>query len=118
MKTVCIFSLQKLFGVPAGLRANVTLSVIYYIPSHKEYKQVEQFHSFFGGEENFRIHYKEATKIRYGCLLCDFRNLRLYRHGANTVKPELVWAKYNEDGSEWTGTFSNNVDNNTDNKNV
>ena len=117
MKTVCIFSLQKLFGVPTGPRANVTLSVIYYIPSHKEYKQVEQFHSFFGGEANFRVHYEEATKIRYGCLLCDFRNLRLYKHGANTVKPEMLWAKYNDDGSEWNGA-SADADETAEKKNV
>jgi len=102
LKTVAIFSLQRLKGIPSGLRANTTVSVIYYIPSHKEYKQIEEFHSFFGGEQNFREHYEKATGIKYGCLVCDFRNLKLYRHGADTTKPELMWSKYNDDGSAWT----------------
>jgi len=101
MKTISIFSLQRLKGIPSGLRANTTISIIYYIPSHKEYKQVEEFHSFFGGEKNFREHYETATGQRYGCLVCDFRNLRLYKHGANTSRPELLWAKYDEDGNPW-----------------
>ena len=101
MKTISIFSLQRLKGIPSGLRANTTLSVIYYIPSHKEFKQIQEFHSFFGGEKNFLEHYTTATNQRYGCLVCDFRNLRLYKHGANTSKPELLWAKYGEDGNPW-----------------
>jgi hypothetical protein len=101
MQSIAIFSLQRLKGIPSGLRANTTVSVIYYIPSHKEYKQVEEFHSFFGGEQNFAEHYNSATSIKYGCLVCDFRNLRLYAHGANRAKPELLWAKYNDDGTAW-----------------
>ncbi len=101
MKTICMFSLQRLKGIPSGLRANTTISVIYYIPSHKEYKQVEEFHSFFGGEKNFRKYYEEATSQRYGCLLCDFRNLRMYKHGANTSRPEMLWAKYDDNGNPW-----------------
>ncbi len=103
LKTIAIFSLQRLKGIPAGLRANTTISVIFYIPSSKEYKAVEEYHSFFGGEQNFRKCYDEATKVKYSCLLCDFRNMRMYKHGGNTSKPELIWAKYNDDGSPWTG---------------
>tara|TARA_R110000824_G_scaffold46573_1_gene133623 strand:- start:2154 stop:2975 length:822 start_codon:yes stop_codon:yes gene_type:complete len=102
MKTICMFSLQRLKGIPSGLRANTTISVIFYIPSHKEFKQIQEFHSFFGGEKNFLEHYTNATNTRYGCLICDFRNLRMYKHGGNTNRPELLWAKYNSDGTEWT----------------
>ena len=111
LQTIAIFSLQRLKGIPSGLRANTTISVIYYIPSSKEYKQIEEFHSFFGGEKNFREHYETATNIKYGCLVCDFRNLSLYAHGANRSSPELLWRKYGDDGQKWTPPNADTINN-------
>ncbi len=77
----------------------------------KEYKQIEEFHSFFGGEENFREHYETATSIKYGCLVCDFRNLSLYAHGANRSSPELLWRKYDDNGNAWTPPNADTINN-------
>jgi len=94
LKTIFIFSLQRLKGVPAGMRANTTIAIIYYIPSDKELKSVTEYCSFLGGEKNFLEKYKEATAVRYGCLLCDFRGFKMYKHGADLERPELIWSMY------------------------
>ena len=108
LKTIFIFSLQRLKGVPASMRANTTLAVIYYIPSDKELKAVAEYCSFLGGERNFLEKYKQATSVRYGCLLCDFRGFKMYRHGADLNQPELIWQMYLDSGEAANGKLDLN----------
>ena len=102
LKTIFIFSLQRLKGVPSGMRANTTLAIIYYIPSDKELKAVAEYCSFLGGERNFLKYYHMATSVRYRALICDFRGFKIWQHGAGMDKPELLWRMYNDDGSAAT----------------
>ena len=34
--------------------------------------------------------------------------MRMYKHGGTTTRPELIWAKYNDDGSPWNGDIQLN----------
>ena len=43
--------------------------------------------------------YKEACGIKYGFLLADFRDMKLYKWGANRPEPIEIYSRYNEDGT-------------------
>jgi hypothetical protein len=99
MKSILIYSLQALKGLPPTIRSNISHSIIFYQPSSKQYNDLEELHSFFGGEENFRRCYTESTSVKYGFMLCDWRDLKIYKWGAELDAPEEIWSKFDEAGN-------------------
>ena len=99
MKTILIYSLQALKGLPPTIRSNISHSIIFCQPSSKQYEHLEELHAFFGGEENFRACYTEATGIKYGFMMADWRDLKLYKWGAELPEPVEIWSKYDENGN-------------------
>jgi hypothetical protein len=85
--------------VPSGIRANISHSVTYNQPSAKEFAALLDLHSAFGGEDNFIQMYQEACSVRYGALLCDFRNMIAYKQVPDTGEIVELYRRYNEDGS-------------------
>jgi len=99
LKSVIMFSNQRVVGVPSGIRANISHSVTYNQPSAKEFGALLDLHSAFGGEDNFIQMYNEACSVRYGALLCDFRNMIAYKQIPDTGEIVELYRRYNEDGS-------------------
>ena len=99
LKSVIMFSNQRVVGVPSGIRANISHSVTYNQPSAKEFAALLDLHSAFGGEDNFIQMYQEACSVRYGALLCDFRNMIAYKQVPDTGEIVELYRRYNEDGS-------------------
>jgi hypothetical protein len=56
-------------------------------------------HNCFGGEEQFNSMYEEACGVRYGALMCDFREMKAYRQDPSTGEITEIYSRYNEDGS-------------------
>ena len=108
MKTILIYSLQALKGLPPTIRSNISHSIIFYQPSSKQYEHLEELHAFFGGEENFRACYTEATGIKYGFMMADWRDLKLYKWGAELPAPVEIWSKYDENGNLNANALSKN----------
>ena len=99
LKSVIIFSNQRIVGIPANIRANISHTVTYNQPSAKEFAKIVELHSAFGGEQNFIDLYNDACNIRYGALLCDFRNMKAYKQIPDTGEIIEVYSRYNDDGS-------------------
>ena len=99
LKAVIMFSNQRVVGVPSGIRANISHSVTYNQPSAKEFTALLDLHSAFGGEQNFISMYTEACSVRYGSLLCDFRNMIAYKQCPETGEIVELYRRYNDDGS-------------------
>ena len=99
LKSLIIFSNQRVVGVPSNIRANISHSVIFNQPSSKEYERLVEMHNCFGGEENFNSMYNEACSIRYGALMCDFREMKAYKQDPTTGEITEIYSRYNEDGS-------------------
>jgi len=98
-KQVVIFSLQALKGLPPTIRSNVSHSIIFYQPSTKQLNDIVELHSNMGGEETFKSLYDEATAQKYGFLLCDWRDMKAYKWGAELPEPTEIWSRYDEDGN-------------------
>ena len=98
-RSLVIYSLQALKGgLPSNIRANVSHSIIFYQPSSKQLGDIVEMHSLMGGEENFLNCYNEATSVKYGFLLCDFRDMKVYKWGGDTDAPIELWSRYDENG--------------------
>lgn len=98
LRNLCIFSLQALKGLPPTVRSNVSHSIIFYQPSTKQLNDIIELHSNMGGEKVFRQLYEEATAEKYGFLLCDWRDMKAYKWGANLPEPIEIWSRYDDDG--------------------
>ena len=98
LRSVVFFSLQAVKGLPATIRSNLSMTIVFYQPSQKQYADIVELHSLMGGEDNFIRCYKEATDKKYGFLLCDWRKMRMFKHGADLSEPELLWKMYDDDG--------------------
>ena len=99
LKSLIIFSNQRVVGIPANIRANISHSVTYNQPSQKEFAKLVELHSAFGGEQNFIDMYNDACNVRYGALLCDFRNMKAYKQIPDSGEIIEVYSRYNDDGS-------------------
>lgn len=99
LKTLIIFSNQRVVGVPSNIRANISHTVTYNQPSQKELDRIIELHSAFGGEETFMKAYQDACSVRYGTLLADFREMNLYKQIPETGEIIQIYKKYNDDGS-------------------
>ena len=99
MKSLIFLALQAVKGIPPQIRANCSHSVIFHQPSKKEFVDLVELHSFFGGEQEFIKNYHIATDPKYGFLIADWRDLKLWAHGAELDEPKLLWSKYDENGN-------------------
>ena len=98
LRSVVFFSLQSVKGLPATIRSNCSMTLVFYQPSTKQFADIVELHSLMGGEDNFINCYNEATNEKYGFLLCDWRKMKLYKHGAGTNEPELLWTMFDQNG--------------------
>ena len=98
LRSVVFFSLQAVKGLPATIRSNLSMTIVFYQPSQKQYSDIVELHSLMGGEDNFIKCYNEATEKKYGFLICDWRKMRMFKHGADLSEPELLWRMYDDDG--------------------
>ena len=99
LRNLCIFSLQALKGLPPTVRSNVSHTITFYQPSTKQLNDIVELHSNMGGEENFRKCYEEATGQKYGFLLCDWRDMKMYKWGSDLPEPIEIWSRYDENGN-------------------
>ena len=98
MKTLFIFSLQAIKGLTPNLRSCLSHTISFYQPSNKQFNDLIELHSFFGGEEEFTKNYNEACNPKYGFILNDWRDLKSYAWGSDLLEPKLLWERYNENG--------------------
>ena len=118
-RQLVIFSLQAIKnGLPSSIRSNISHTITFYQPSSKQLADVVELHSMMGGEENFLRCYNEATSEKYGFLLSDFRDMKLYRWGGQTDEPVLVWSRYDENGNIINPTKQTTDDIKTGNKSM
>ena len=118
-RQLVIFSLQAIKnGLPSSIRSNISHTITFYQPSSKQLADVVELHSMMGGEENFLKCYNEATSEKYGFLLSDFRDMKLWRWGGQTNEPELVWSRYDENGNIINPTKQTKDDIKTGNKSM
>lgn len=99
MKSLQIYSTQSVKSLPPNLRSNISHTITFYQPSNKQLNDIVELHSCFGGEKVFLEKYKEACGIKYGFLLSDFRDMKLYKWGADREEPIEIFSRYNEDGT-------------------
>lgn len=99
MKSLQIYSTQSVKSLPPNLRSNMSHTVIFYTASNKQLNDIIELHAAFGGEKVFYEKYLEATSVKYGFLLCDFRDMILYKWGADRDEPIPIWNKYDENGN-------------------
>jgi len=52
-----------------------------------------------GGEDLWTQMYEEATAKKYGFLLNDFRDMKVYKWGGDLTEPIEIWSKYDENGN-------------------
>ncbi len=118
-RQLVIFSLQAIKnGLPSSIRSNISHTITFYQPSSKQLADVVELHSMMGGEENFLKCYNEATAEKYGFLLSDFRDMKLWKWGGQTSEPELVWSRYDENGNIINPTKQTKEDIKTGNKSM
>jgi len=99
LRNLLVFSLQACKGIPPTIRSNISHSIVFYQPSSKQLADLVELHSNMGGEETFLNAYNEATNEKYGFLLCDFRDMKMYKWGANLNEPVELWSRYDENGN-------------------
>ena len=98
-KMLLFYSLQAIKSLPATVRSNISATIVFYQPSTKQLNDTIELHSMMGGEENFLRCYNEATSKKYGFLWCDFRNMKMYKWGADLPEPIEVYSMYDENGN-------------------
>ena len=98
LRSVVFFSLQAVKGLPATIRSNLSMTLVFYQPSKKQFHDVVELHSLMGGEENFIRCYNEATSVKYGYLIADWRKMTMHAHGGNESEPRLLWRMFDDDG--------------------
>ena len=99
MKSLQVYSTQSVKSLPPNLRSNISHTITFYQPSNKQLNDIVELHSCFGGEKVFLEKYKEACGVKYGFLLSDFRDMKLYKWGADRPEPIEIFSRYNEDGT-------------------
>ena len=99
MKSLQVYSTQTVKSLPPNLRSNISHSIIFYNPSNKQLNDIVELHSAFGGEKVFMEKYKEATGVKYGFLMADYRDMKLYKWGADRPEPIEIYSKYDEEGN-------------------
>ena len=99
MRSLLVFSIQNIKGLNPNIRSNLSHSIVFYQPSQKQLEDTVQLHSMFGGEDTFLEKYNEATSQKYGFLLADFRDMKLYKWGADLNEPVEIWSKYDANGN-------------------
>lgn len=99
LKSLQVYSTQSVKSLPPNLRSNISHTITFYQPSNKQLNDIVELHSCFGGEKVFLEKYKEACGIKYGFLLSDFRDMKLYKWGADRPEPIEIYSRYNEDGT-------------------
>lgn len=99
LKSLQIYSTQSVKSLPPNLRSNISHTITFYQPSNKQLNDIIELHSCFGGEKVFKEKYKEACGIKYGFLLSDFRDMKLYKWGADRPEPIEIYSRYNDDGT-------------------
>ena len=98
MKTLFIFSLQAVKGLTPNLRSCLSHTITFYQPSNKQFNDLVELHSFFGGEEEFIKNYKQSCNPKYGFMLNDWRDLKSYAWGSDLSEPKLMWSRYDDNG--------------------
>lgn len=99
MKSILSFSTQQVKSLPPIIRANISHMVIFYQPSNKELSHLVEINSGMGGEENFLRCYEEACMEKYGMLLLDYRDMKMYKHTPSTGEPIEIWSRYDDNGN-------------------
>lgn len=99
MKSILSFSTQQIKSLPPIIRANISHMVIFYQPSNKELNHLVEINSGMGGEKNFLRCYEEACLEKYGMLLLDYRDMKMYKHTPSTGEPIEIWSRYDETGN-------------------
>ncbi len=99
MKSLQVYSTQSVKSLPPNLRSNISHTITFYQPSNKQLNDIVELHSCFGGEKVFLEKYKEACGVKYGFLLSDFRDMKLYKWGADRPEPIEIFSRYNDDGT-------------------
>ena len=99
LKSLQIYSTQSVKSLPPNLRSNISHTITFYQPSNKQLNDIVELHSCFGGEKVFLEKYKEACGVKYGFLLSDFRDMTLYKWGADRPEPIEIYSRYNDDGT-------------------
>ena len=99
LRNLLVFSLQACKGIPPTIRSNISHSIVFYQPSSKQLADLVELHSNMGGEETFINAYNEATNEKYGFLLCDFRDMKMYKWGGTLTEPVELWTRYDENGN-------------------
>tara|TARA_R110000787_G_scaffold148684_2_gene262566 strand:+ start:314 stop:1156 length:843 start_codon:yes stop_codon:yes gene_type:complete len=99
LRSVVFFSLQAVKGLPSTIRSNLSMTIVFHQPSQKQYSDIIELHSLMGGEDNFIRCYNQATEKKYGFLLCDWRKMKMYAHGADLAVPIELWRAYDDDGN-------------------
>jgi len=107
LKTLLVYSLQAIKGLPPTVRSNISATITFYQPSQKQLNDTVDLHSMMGGEENFLRHYNDATSKKYGFLWSDFRNMKMYKWGADLPEPIEVWSMFDENGNRIQNTHIN-----------
>ena len=73
------------------IRANASGYFIGEAKNTKEYEKIsDEFSGLFGGKQNFKKLYSEATKEKYSFLYLDLKNIRAFKNLTN-----LLWEKKN-----------------------
>ena len=99
MKSLVCFSTQQIKALPPIIRANISHMVIWHCPSSKEFQSLVEINAGMGGEDNFIKCYNEACSMKYGMLLCDYRDMKMYKHTPDTGEPVEIWSRYDENGN-------------------
>ena len=94
LRSVVFFSLQAVKGLPATIRSNLSMTLVFYQPSKKQFNDIVELHSLMGGEDNFIRCYTEATSVKYGYLICDWRKMSMWAHGGEESEPRLLWEMF------------------------
>ena len=100
MKTLLVYSLQALKGLPPTIRSNISATCVFHNPSTKQMADLVEAHANLGGEENWLRCYEEATNEKYGFLYSCFKTMRLFKWGGSTNEPILLWQMYDENGNK------------------
>ncbi len=99
MKSIITFSTQQIKSLPPIIRANISHMVIFHCPSNKELQALIEINSGMGGEDNFLKCYNEACSVKYGMLLLDYRDMKMYKQTPETGEPVEIWSRYDENGN-------------------
>ena len=99
LRNLLVFSTQACKSLPPNIRSNTSHSVVFHQPSTKQLNDLIELHAFMGGEDLWTQMYEEATAKKYGFLLNDFRDMKVYKWGGDLPEPIEIWSKYDDNGN-------------------